>query len=87
MRILRRIKGIQAGCFGVFGCLEIFRVVEIVESFERIHEFRKFVRVLRQGEQPQWQLSVEPVIEEHVKVAGAVWVGLQASKRSCCSGG
>lgn len=36
MRILRRIKGIQAGCFGVFGCLEIFRVVEIVGSFERI---------------------------------------------------
>jgi hypothetical protein len=42
------------------------------------------VCVLRQGEQPQWQLSVEAVIEEHVKVAGAVWVGLQASKRSCC---
>jgi hypothetical protein len=55
--------------------------------FRRFHEFRKFVCVLRQGLQPKWQLSVEAVIEEHVKVAGAVWVGLHASKRTCCSGG
>jgi hypothetical protein len=36
MRILRRIKRIQAGCFGVSGCLLNFRVVAIVEFFERI---------------------------------------------------